>query len=219
MNTPQGRRLESLLRKPMQPERALAEAKRRVEKEAEGHLSVLRGAAIRPPADEAQARAVNESIKWVRKNHMLMDSMSGTDALASIIVLAKYQDYDPVESGLAIRMLCERNKEMVGRIIREFMAKMQGAMRMEERVMLDTMAGSKHYGLICAALGDTNCIRMVNFWADEALGADMRAEEGRKIDGMVGDVPTKAVKINMVYTKAAQKLREELEALRAQGME
>lgn len=219
MNTPQSRRRESLHSKPMRPEKALAAARRRAEEAAKGHLSILDGAAARPPTDESQIKMVNESIKWVRKNQSIMDSMSRAGALSSIMYLAGFQKYDPVEAGLAIRLLCEGNNEALGGILQRFMGKMQGAMRMEERIMLDNMAGSRHYGLVCAALGDMNCIRMVNFWADEALGADMRSADGRKIDMMVGDVPTRAVKVNMAYGKAVQRLREELDSLRAQGTE
>lgn len=218
MNTPQSRRPESLSRKPMRQER-IAAARRRVEEEAKGHLSVLREATMRPPTGETQIKMANDSIKWVRKNHALMDSMSKAEALSSITYLAGFQNYCPVETGLAIRLLCEGNREALDGIIHQFMGKMQSAMRMEERVMLDNMAGSKRYGLLCAALGDVNCIRMVNFWADEALDADMRSGEGRKIHMMVGDVPTRAVKVNMAYGKAVQKLREELDSLRAQVME
>lgn len=200
----------------MPPELALAAAKGRKESTIRGYLSILREATIKFPTNDSQVEVMNAAIKWVRKNHALMDSMSNTEALVSITCLARLQKTDPVDAGLAIKLLYGTDAEGFRGVLSRFRHKMEDAMGMEIDLNLDTMVASKHFGLLCAAMGDTGCLRMVMFWADQALDADERTPEGRKIANNLADVPAKAVLLAMAYREAVKRLTGELETLRAE---
>lgn len=216
MNTHMREFGKTLLRMPVPPELALAAAKGRKESTIRGYVSILRDATIRRPTWDSQVQVMNEAIKWVRKNHALMDDLSKTEALVAIMCLAGFQETDPVEAGLAIRLLYGTDRQGLENVLLRFKARTEGAMMMEIDLNLDKMVASKHFGLLCAAMGDTNSIRMVMFWADQALDADERTPEGRKIAGNLADVPAKAVLLAMAYREAVKRLTSELDGLRTE---
>lgn len=199
----------------MPKELALAAAKGRVESTIRGYVSILRDA--RFPTNDSQAQVMNDAIKWVRKNHAIMDSMSQAEALASIMCLARSQETDPVEAGLAIKLLYGTDTEGLRGVLSKFRHTLEEAMTTEWLLNLDKMVASKHFGLLCAAMGDTNAMRMVMFWADQALDADERTPDGRKVADNLADVPTKAVRINLAYREAVNRMGGELGKLRAEG--
>ena len=201
----------------MPKELALAAAKGRVESTIRGYVSILRDATIRFPTNDSQAQVMNDAIRWVRKNHALMDDLFQTEALAALLYLAGFKETDPVEAGLAIKLLYGTDTEGLRGVLSSFRHKLEGAMTTEWLLNLDKMAASKHFGLLCAAMGDINSIRMVMFWADQALDADERTPEGRKIADDLADVPTKAVLLAIAYREAVKRLSDELEKLRAEG--
>ncbi|MFA5412556.1 MAG: hypothetical protein WC350_04395 [Candidatus Micrarchaeia archaeon] len=208
---------KTLIGMPVPPELALAAAKGRKESTIRGYLSILREATIKFPAHDSQIEVMNAAIRWVRKNHALMDDLANTEALVSITYLARLQKTDPVEAGLAIRMLYGTDAKGINVYLSMFKQRLQGAMDMEVALNLDKMVSSKHFGLLCAAMGDTGCLRMAMFWADQALDADTKTPEGRKIADNLADVPTKAVLLSMAYREAVKRLTGELEKLRAEG--
>lgn len=211
--------MKTSTRTPMPPKSAIAAAVRGQEAAMQRHMEILKNAALRAPTGDSQVAAMNDAIKWVRKNLALMDDMSKTEAFAAILYLAGRMETDPVEAGLVIKMLYGRNKEGAHKVLTTFRGKLDNALKMEWLFVPEKMEASKHFALLCAALGDTNCLRMVMFWADQALDADERTREGRKVAGNLADVPTKAVRIAIAYRETVMRLRGELDTLRAEGAE